>query len=84
MGFDPNLVHFRGTEVACRLPSCTLNAHPPGHLQVPLCEPMGWSSRAVGTILGYTFTPGSVVAIAISSVLGLLVNLSTFLVRFAG
>lgn len=47
---------------------------------VPLCEPMGWSSRAAGTILGYTFTPGSVVAIAISSVLGLLVNLSTFLV----
>lgn len=51
--------------------------------QVPLCEPMGWSSQGPGTILGYTFTPGSVVAIAISSVLGLLVNLSTFLVRYA-
>ena len=49
---------------------------------VPLCEPMGWApaARTADTVLGYTFTPGSVAAIAVSSVLGLLVNLSTFLV----
>lgn len=47
---------------------------------VPLCEPMGWRDRGPSTLLGYVYTPGSVVAIAVSSVLGLLVNLSTFLV----
>lgn len=70
--------------VRARCPPTCAPAHPRNPrlaAQVPLCEPMGWSSRAAGTILGYTFTPGSVVAIAISSVLGLLVNLSTFLVR---
>ena len=56
---------------------------------VPLCEPMGWSNPTPQTILGYRFTLGSVAAIAVSSVLGLLVNLSTFLVigatsRWAG
>lgn len=49
-------------------------------LLVPLCEPMGWRQPGPDTLLGYRFTTGSVVAIAISSVLGLLVNLSTFLV----
>eukprot|EP00887_Chlorella_sp_A99_P008012 scaffold12.g8012.t1 len=47
---------------------------------VPVFEPMGWRDPGPATILGYHFTPGAVVAIAISSLLGLLVNLSTFLV----
>jgi solute carrier family 35, member E3 len=47
---------------------------------IPMVEPLGLLDKAPGTILGYTFTPGSVAAIGISSVLGLLVNLSTFLV----
>jgi solute carrier family 35, member E3 len=47
---------------------------------VPLCEPMGWLHRTPDTVLGYEYTPGSVAAILISAVLGLLVNLSTFLV----
>ncbi|KAL4436857.1 hypothetical protein ABPG75_003996 [Micractinium tetrahymenae] len=49
-------------------------------LLVPLCEPMGWAGAPPGSLLGYQYTPGAVVAIAVSSVLGLLVNLSTFLV----
>lgn len=56
-------------------------ARPPTTMQVPLCEPMGWGVGGPGTLLGYQFSTGSVVAIAVSSVLGLLVNLSTFLVR---
>ena len=40
---------------------------------------MGWRSHAPGTLLGYHYTLGAVVAIAISAVLGLLVSLSTFL-----
>ena len=51
---------------------------------VPICEPMGWTNPTPDTILGYHFTPKSVVAIAISSVLGLLVSLSTFLVSGGG
>ncbi|PSC75159.1 Solute carrier family 35 member E3 isoform A [Micractinium conductrix] len=47
---------------------------------VPLCEPMGWRGAPPGSLLGYVYSPGAVVAIAISAVLGLLVNLSTFLV----
>ncbi|EFN55539.1 hypothetical protein CHLNCDRAFT_11965, partial [Chlorella variabilis] len=47
---------------------------------VAILEPVGWFQRGPDTILGYAFTPGSVAAIAVSSVLGLLVNLSTFLV----
>ncbi|KAK9830364.1 hypothetical protein WJX72_011308 [[Myrmecia] bisecta] len=47
---------------------------------VPIFEPMGWEDRAPGTLLGYKFTVASVLAIAISAVLGLLVSLSTFLV----
>ncbi|GAB4823538.1 hypothetical protein N2152v2_010584 [Parachlorella kessleri] len=47
---------------------------------VPIFEPMGWSNPHPGTILGYRFTLGAVVAIAFSALLGLLVNLSTFLV----
>lgn len=53
-------------------------------LLVPLCEPMGWAGAPPGSLLGYHYTPGAVVAITISSVLGLLVNLSTFLVSAAG
>ena len=62
------------------LPATADPCAPPARPQVPLCEPVGWSSRARGTILGYEFSAGSLVAIGISSVLGLLVNLSTFLV----
>lgn len=47
---------------------------------IPLCEPMGWVSRDQDTLLGYEYTGSALVAIAISSVLGLLVTLSTFLV----
>jgi solute carrier family 35, member E3 len=47
---------------------------------VPLCEPMGWLAPEPGTLLGYTYTPGAALAIALSAALGLLVNLSTFLV----
>lgn len=47
---------------------------------VPIFEPVGWLDRGKDTILGYEFSAGSVAAIAVSSVLGLLVNLSTFLV----
>jgi solute carrier family 35 protein E3 len=47
---------------------------------VPLFEPMGWVHPTATTLLGYPFTLGAIGAIAISSVLGLLVNLSTFLV----
>ncbi len=49
---------------------------------VPIFEPMGWTDPNPQTILGYRFTLGSVVAIAVSALLGLLVNLSTFLVSF--
>lgn len=47
---------------------------------VLLFEPLGILNRAEGTILGYEYTIGSVTAILLSAVLGLLVNLSTFLV----
>ena len=47
---------------------------------VPMLEPMGWRSRTPDTLLGYDFTPHSVVAILISAALGLAVSLSTFLV----
>lgn len=47
---------------------------------VPIFEPMGWRNPTADTVLGYRFTLGSLVAIAISAMLGLLVNLSTFLV----
>jgi hypothetical protein len=47
---------------------------------IPIFEPMGWKGHPPGTLLGYTYTWGSVLAIFISSALGLLVSLSTFLV----
>jgi solute carrier family 35 protein E3 len=47
---------------------------------VPIFEPVGWVERGKDTILGFEFDVGSVTAIAISSVLGLAVNLTTFLV----
>lgn len=48
---------------------------------VPIFEPMGWTDPGPHTVLGYQFSAGAVVAIAVSALLGLLVNLSTFLVR---
>lgn len=49
---------------------------------VPMLEPVGLFAGEPGrpTLLGYKYTLVSVIAIAISSVLGLLVSLSTFLV----
>lgn len=49
-------------------------------LLVPLGEPLGWSTHAKGTLLGYTYTPAAATAILVSAGLGLLVSLSTFLV----
>jgi solute carrier family 35 protein E3 len=46
---------------------------------IPLMEPVGWRDPAPGTLLGYTFTPASAAWILISSGLGLVVTLSTFL-----
>ncbi|GBF94129.1 solute carrier family 35 member E3 [Raphidocelis subcapitata] len=46
---------------------------------IPLLEPVGWRGAAPGTILGYSFTPSAATWIVISSVLGLVVTLSTFL-----
>ncbi|KAL3132226.1 hypothetical protein ABBQ32_008815 [Trebouxia sp. C0010 RCD-2024] len=49
---------------------------------VPMMEPIGLFDRSLNahTLIGYTYSISSVTAIAISSVLGLLVSLSTFLV----
>ena len=49
---------------------------------VPVLEPVGLFDKSpdAHTLRGYTYTRSSVTAIAISSVLGLLVSLSTFLV----
>jgi solute carrier family 35, member E3 len=53
---------------------------------VPLMEPVGLNAGSLSeaeranTLLGYHYTPGAVVAIAVSAGLGLLVSLSTFLV----
>eukprot|EP00195_Chlamydomonas_chlamydogama_P008271 CAMPEP_0202906904 /NCGR_PEP_ID=MMETSP1392-20130828/40662_1 /ASSEMBLY_ACC=CAM_ASM_000868 /TAXON_ID=225041 /ORGANISM="Chlamydomonas chlamydogama, Strain SAG 11-48b" /LENGTH=371 /DNA_ID=CAMNT_0049595587 /DNA_START=223 /DNA_END=1338 /DNA_ORIENTATION=+ len=49
-------------------------------LLVPMVEPIGWHGQQPGTLLGYSYTWGAIVAIFISAVLGLLVSLSTFLV----
>jgi solute carrier family 35 protein E3 len=51
-------------------------------LLVPILEPIGLGTADPGpdTILGYPYTPLAVTAIAISSVLGLTVSLTTFLV----
>jgi len=48
-------------------------------LLIPILEPVGWGDPKPGTILGYTFTMRAVMWIVISSVLGLVVTLSTFL-----
>ena len=48
---------------------------------VPAFEPMGWGTREAGTLLGFEYTWPAIAAIAVSAVLGLLVSLSTFLVR---
>lgn len=47
---------------------------------IPICEPMGWKQHEEGTLLGYTYTTHAVLAILVSSALGLAVSLSTFLV----
>ena len=46
---------------------------------IPLLEPVGWRDPKPGTILGYTLTPAAATWIVVSSVLGLVVTLSTFL-----
>jgi len=45
-----------------------------------VCEPMGWTYPTQNTIIGYPYGPSSISAILLSAALGLLVNLSTFLV----
>ena len=47
---------------------------------MPIMEPLGLLNPSEDTILGYNYTPAAVGAIMFSSVLGLLVSLSTFLV----
>lgn len=47
---------------------------------VLILEPIGWTYATKDTILGYPFSLSSLTAILVSAVLGLLVNLSTFLV----
>lgn len=47
---------------------------------VPVMEPLGLSSRQPDTLLGYPYSWSSLLAIAISSLLGIVVSLSTFLV----
>eukprot|EP00878_Enallax_costatus_P032950 GHUV01036306.1.p1 GENE.GHUV01036306.1~~GHUV01036306.1.p1 ORF type:complete len:328 (+),score=87.09 GHUV01036306.1:1642-2625(+) len=49
-------------------------------LMIPIMEPMGWGGQDPNTLLGYKYTPAAVVAIVVSSLLGILVSLSTFLV----
>jgi solute carrier family 35 protein E3 len=46
---------------------------------IPLVEPVGWGGRELGTILGYEFSLPSLTWIVVSSALGLVVTLSTFL-----
>lgn len=49
-------------------------------LLVLILEPMGWTNPTADTLLGYRYGPASIAAILLSALLGLLVNLSTFLV----
>lgn len=49
-------------------------------IMVPIFEPLGLGDAKQGTLIGYEYTWASVVAIAVSAILGLLVSLSTFLV----
>lgn len=49
-------------------------------LIVPLVEPVGWTSHGPSTLLGFAMTWQCASAIIASSLLGLLVTLSTFLV----
>jgi solute carrier family 35 protein E3 len=46
---------------------------------IPILEPVGWRDPRPGTILGYELSVGAVTWILISSALGLVVTLSTFL-----
>ena len=49
---------------------------------IPVCEPLGLYGNGAdeANLLSYQFTPANVTAILSSAFLGLLVNLSTFLV----
>lgn len=47
---------------------------------IPIMEPVGFSNPVEGTLLGYQLSPASATAILISSVLGLIVTLSAFLI----
>lgn len=47
---------------------------------VPIFEPVGWTNPTPDTLLGFHYTRQAVTAIIISSCLGILVSLSTFLV----
>uniref|UniRef100_A0A383VFD1 Sugar phosphate transporter domain-containing protein n=1 Tax=Tetradesmus obliquus TaxID=3088 RepID=A0A383VFD1_TETOB len=46
---------------------------------IPLLEPVGFTNPGPDTVLGYTLTPGAAFWIIVSSMLGLVVTLSTFL-----
>jgi solute carrier family 35 protein E3 len=48
-------------------------------LLIPCLEPVGWSNPTPDTILGYHLTPAAGFWIVVSSALGLVVTLSTFL-----
>eukprot|EP00878_Enallax_costatus_P024201 GHUV01025805.1.p1 GENE.GHUV01025805.1~~GHUV01025805.1.p1 ORF type:complete len:260 (+),score=65.37 GHUV01025805.1:1642-2421(+) len=51
-------------------------------LMIPIMEPMGWGGQDPNTLLGYKYTPAAVVAIVVSSLLGILVRgLATTLCR---
>lgn len=46
---------------------------------IPFLEPVGWFNPGPGTILGFHLTPVAAFWIIVSSALGLVVTLSTFL-----
>lgn len=46
---------------------------------IPLIEPVGWRTKAAGTILGYSYSGKAVLWIMFSSCLGLVVTLTTYL-----
>jgi solute carrier family 35 protein E3 len=48
-------------------------------VMIPLLEPVGFTNPGPDTVLGYTLTPGAAFWIIVSSMLGLVVTLSTFL-----
>jgi solute carrier family 35 protein E3 len=48
-------------------------------VMIPLLEPVGFTNPGPDTVLGYTLTPAAAFWIIVSSMLGLIVTLSTFL-----